>query len=301
MTKEEKLFIIFNPAANRGGAAAQIPKLEALLNSRKIEYQLAITKQPLHATQLAEQAAQAGYPLVVAAGGDGTINEVVNGLAGTETTMGILPYGSGNDFAKMFYLRKSDMEYNLDLILKGESKRIDLGLMNGRYFAASVSMGFTGRVSNYVKQSPDFLRGYAMYLFGVGKILINYYTHNFTITAKDAKGKEQKFLGDFTLCRVGNSKTEGNGFNLTPNAKLDDQLFDVCLVDGVSRGYVLKMLPKVMQGTHVNEPPVTIFRASQIEVVSDLPIPLHIDGEPNIKYKKVDIKIVPRSLKVAYS
>jgi len=298
MVKTNKYFVIVNPAANRGGAAMLIPKLESLFNSKKMAYNLVITKAPEQAIDLAKQAASQDYPIVIAAGGDGTVNEVANGLAGSQTAMGVIPMGSGNDFSKMLALRKTDWEFDLDVILKEKIKKIDLGMMNCRYFASQTSMGFTGRVNNYVKKSPPFLKGYSMFIYSVLKILINYYPHHFKITMQDKDNQIIEREGDYTICDVGNCRFQGDGFQITPQAVMDDGWLDVCLVDTVSRSYILRLLPKVMQGKHIGEPPVHMFRVKKITIESDKIIPLHFDGEPNNKYKKVEIKIAPKVLKV---
>lgn len=296
--KKQEYFLIFNPAADRGRAASLIPKIESLFNSRKINYQLAVTKAPLHATELAKQAVKKGYKIVIAAGGDGTVNEIVNGLAGTDTVMGIIPIGSGNDFSKNLALKKTDLEFNLEVVLRNKVRVVDLGIMNGRYFANQVSMGFTGQISAYTKISPAFLRGYPMYLYSILRMLINYRSYNLHIQFKDENGKAKKIEGDFTLCDVGNSRYEGGGFQVTPDAKIDDEIFDVCIADRVTRKYILRLLPLIMHGQHVNMPHVSMYKVKEITVESDQTIPLHYDGEPNNQYKKVEIKVVPAALKV---
>ncbi|MFH1597910.1 MAG: diacylglycerol kinase family protein [Patescibacteria group bacterium] len=298
MAKQKQFYVIVNPTANRGDAAAMIPQLESLFNTKKIEYKMEVTKAPLHATELARQAASSGYPVIIAAGGDGTVNEVVNGLVGSDSVLGVLPLGSGNDFSKNLALRKQDLDFDLKVLLKKKVKKIDLGIINDHYFASQTSMGFTGRVNNYVKQSPAFLRGYSMMIYSIMRILIDYYPHHLQITMKDDKDKTIKLDGDYTICDVGNGRYEGDGFQLTPDARLDDGILDVCLADTVTRKYILRLLPKIMQGQHVNMPHISMYKVKEITVESDKIIPLHYDGELNNQYKKVVIKVVPAALKV---
>lgn len=301
MTKPSKYFIIFNPAADRGRAASLIPKIESVFNSRHINYQLTVTKAPLQAKELAEKAVAQKYKVVVAAGGDGTVNEVINGLANSQTALGIIPIGSGNDFSKMLVLRPGDLEYNINILLSHKVKKIDLGLLNGRYFINVAAMGFIGRINQYSKTSPKILKGFSMYLYSVLKVLLDYYPHHFQITAKDQNDKILRFDSKFTLCSIGNGRYQGEGFRINPDSEIDDGLLDVCLVDPVSRIYVLRMLSKVMQGTHGQLPEVKMFRVKEITIKSDRAIPLHIDGEPVYDQSVLKIKIAPKALNIICS
>jgi len=298
MNKPTKYFVIVNPAANRDKAAGQIPALESVLNSQKINYELVITKAPLHAQKLAKEAAAKKVSVVIAAGGDGTVNEVINGLARSQTALGVIPIGSGNDFSKMLVLKPEDLQFAVDIILRHKIKKIDLGLINNRYFINVAAMGFIGRINQYTKKSPKFLKGFSMYLYSILKVLIDYYPHHFQITARNQNDKTLKFNNDFTLCSVGNGRYQGEGFRLNPESEIDDGLLDICLVDPVSRLYILRMLSKVIQGTHGKLSAVNMLKVKEITIKSDQVIPLHIDGEPVYDQSELKIKVVPQALNI---
>jgi len=296
--KKSQYLVIVNPAANRGDAAKKIPALESLLNSRKVNYQMLITKKPGEATNLAKQAAKKRFKAVIAAGGDGTANEIANGLAKSNCPLGVIPMGSGNDFSKGLVLRKSDWQFNLDVIIRGRTKKIDLGLINGRYFVNCVGLGFIGQINEFVKKSPAYLRGYTMYFYSVLRIIKNYYPYRFKICMKETGGQKKYQQGLYSICEVSNGKYVGGGFQLTPNAITDDGLLDVCLADQLSRGYILRLLPLIMQGKHLGKPKIHFFQVKKIKVESDKIIPLQVDGEVMSRYKQIEIKVIPQALTV---
>jgi YegS/Rv2252/BmrU family lipid kinase len=231
-----------------------------------------------HAIELARAAGEAGRQMVVAAGGDGTINEVVNGLKqavgdGTAGPLGILPIGSGNDFAR-------SMGIPLNLIQAAQKLRqrqtriVDLGCVNGRYFDNNVGIGFEALVG-IESHKITWFSGMAMYLAAACKTLITFPrpTVNIYLDQKDIREK------DILSISVGNNRRIGGGFLLTPHAQPDDGLLDVCVVDAIPRLKILALLPKIITGNYRGEPAVFLTQSKRLVIESDHPLPVHADGE----------------------
>jgi diacylglycerol kinase (ATP) len=272
--------IILNPWSDRGRAIAY---RESILQwSRPYgQADLVLTERPGHAKELATAAADAGYDLVVAAGGDGTIHEVVNGLVyggRSQTTLGVIPIGSGNDFAYALKLNGNPAAA-AQRLFTGEQRTIDLARIEddkGRFAVVHNGVGF-GFDATITIESRNITRlhGFAMYLVAVLRTIAFYYqTPQCEILFDDEVVRQQ-----LLLLAVGVGPRAGGGFLLTPDANHQDNLLHSCTVNPVGRMTMMAMLPKVMKGTHVRAPFVTMRRNRYIAIRSDLPMPVHTDGE----------------------
>ncbi len=295
--------LILNPVAGRGHAAGVEQPIRRYLADAGVAFDLVRTRAPGHATELAMQAAQEGSQLVVAVGGDGTTNEVVNGLmqaadGGTTSTMSVIPVGSGSDFAHAIGMPR-DLESACRRLVEGERRLVDVGRVElegeqPRYFDNTVGVGFDAIVT-YEALKVKRLRGLALYLPVVLKTVFLYGKAPAVTVAYDG---EELRLPAMMVC-VGNGSREGGGFFVTPDAKIDDGLFDLCVVRELGRLATMRLIPYFMKGTHVGREPVTMTRARRIAVSSPDPLIVHIDGEMLCTDgHKLDIEIIPGSLAV---
>jgi diacylglycerol kinase (ATP) len=296
--------IILNPHAGLDSAKSKIEPLLSLVKelggAEWIE-----TARPRHAIELASQAAEEGYQLVVAAGGDGTAHEVMNGLllvpVERRPYMAILPVGSGNDFCHMTGM-PGQPEEALRQIYANPPGFIDVGLLSmddGRkeYFGSALGIGFDATTTIRAKRLK-FVRGYLMYLTAVLQtIILDHDAPRMQITT-DLESWEE----NVTMLVVMNGKREGGGFFVTPDAVPDDGIFDYAQVCHVSRPMMLRILPEVMKGTHGRLKQVRMGRLHKLELSSDRPLALHLDGEVLAGFEsavqQLSVEIIPQGLQV---
>lgn len=295
--------VILNPVAGRGYGAKVEPQVRRLLEVEGLDFELVRTARPWHAAELATQAADNGYQVVVAAGGDGTSNEVLNGLMATSgrstiPTMGVIPVGSGSDFANTVGI-PSDLQSACRRLANGRTRMMDVCRVTvddqpSRYFGNVVGIGFDGFV-NVESRKIKRLRGVAQYLPAVLKTVFLYYKA--PLVTIEFNGQEM-ILPALMIC-VANGPREGGGFFIAPQAQPDDGLFDLCIAREVSRLAILGLIPHFMKGTHVNREPITMARARQVTVSSSDHLVAHMDGEILCTdAHKIACEILPRQLQI---
>ncbi len=215
--------------------------------------------------------------MLVAVGGDGTVNEVVRGIieSGGKGTvkLGIIPAGTGNDLVRTLNIPIITKEA-VQVLINGHVKCLDLGKINGDYFVNIVGIGFDGAVANEVNRDVRWLKGKYAYMYAILKMLITYKSPMMKITIDD-----QILEGRYFLVAVGNAKYYGGGIKILPDADPVDGLFDICVVEDIPKREVLKVLPKMSQGRHVDYPPVKIYRGKKIKVDSTERVLIQADGE----------------------
>lgn len=273
--------VILNPWSDRGRAQQQKEKILAL-GQQYGGLDLVLTERPGHGRALARQAANEGYDLVVAAGGDGTVHEVVNGLVRgdkADVKLGVIPLGSGNDFSYGLGIAHNDLETAVRRLFMGQPRIIDLGRVEDearRYevFVNNFGIGFDAIVV-ITTEGITRLHGFLMYLVAVLRTITFYYQTPRLKMLFDEEKVDQETL----FLAVGVGRRGGGGFLLTPNARQDDNLIDSCLVNPIGRLTMLYMLTKVMKGTHVSSKHVTMRQNYRIIVNSTVPMPIHTDGE----------------------
>lgn len=299
-----KVKIILNPMADMGSAWQAANDLRPIV----AEYGHADwsgTVYPTHATELAKQAGEQGYDMIIAIGGDGTVHEAINGLMQipekTRPILGVVPVGSGNDFAHSIGIpMKSD--HALAHALNGEASTVDIGRMtdeNGRreYFDNTIGIGFDAVVTIRSHKLP-VVRGFLMYLTAVIQtILLNHQPSNMLLEA-DGESWEQSNL----MVAICNGPREGGGFMIAPEAKNDDGLFHYMMIAKCSRPMMFRLVPEVMNGTHGRFDLVKMGTCKKFSLDSDKPIYVHADGEVYTSFgsnlHKVDFEILPGALKV---
>jgi YegS/Rv2252/BmrU family lipid kinase len=299
-----KIKIILNPMADMGNAWRIARDLRSITEEHG-GMDWSGTVYPGHAIQLAKQAGEQGYDLVIAMGGDGTVHEVMNGLMQLPTErrpiLGVVPAGSGNDFGHGIGA-PTDAAKALHRAIHGEPSTVDLGLMtaeDGRreYFDNTLGIGFGAIVTIRSHRLP-LLRGFLMYLTAVLQtILLDHNPIHMQIEV-DGKRMEEDIIY-LILC---NGPREGGGFLIAPEAKIDDGILDYAMITNVSRLKMLRIVPEVMKGTHGRFKEVTISTCQKFTLTADRPLYIHADGEifsgPGTDLHKVSFEIVPNALKV---
>lgn len=297
--------LIFNPHADRGRCGKKAEKLKPLAESlADVHWQM--TSSPGHATDLAHAALDEGYERVIALGGDGTVHEVVNGLmqqcASKRLPLGIVPIGSGNDVAFACHL-PTDAEAAMRSAVTGPLRPIDIGVVKddaGRslYFDNSVGMMFDAAV-NIQSRRIHRIYGFAMYLTATLRALME--NHRPTRTRLWIDGIQEE--RDLVMVTVGNGPREGGGYLTTPQAKNDDGVLDLLLVDPISRWRMLSLMPSVMKGRHVTADCVAIKTCRNLIMETESALPIHVDGELWAPYernvRRIEIEVLPHALQVA--
>jgi diacylglycerol kinase (ATP) len=290
----EKYAIILNPQAGRGIAAKREQELFKIFKTEIGAYDLYRTEYPNHAKEIAASLKN-DYSVIIAAGGDGTVHETVNGMMGGTAALATIPLGSGNDFIKMLNLPKTLPEI-IEVIKQNKRKKIDIGKVGESYFPNSLGIGFDALVTKESKKVKK-LRGFLIYFYAVLKTVFSYHNESVTFSANGKTEQREIFL-----IAVGNGKAEGGGFYLTPAAEFDDGLLDVCIIRGLSKREIFKYLPKAMNGKHVHLEQVEMLRTNQLQILSENGITAHADGEIlGLDLKILDISLLPLALEVIYN
>lgn len=299
-----KAKIILNPMADMGNAWRVARDLRSITEQHgSVDW--SGTVYPGHAIQLAQQAGEQGYDMVIAMGGDGTIHEVINGLMRVpeekRPSLGVVPVGSGNDFAHGIHVSRIPTEA-LTCALDGEASTVDLGLMtdeHGRkeYFDNTLGIGF-GAVVTIRSHKLPILRGFLMYLTAVIQTII--LDHN--PMAMQIETDDQKWEQSAIYLVICNGPREGGGFLIAPEAKIDDGLFHYAMITNVSRAMMFRIVPEVMKGTHGRFKQVRMGTCKKFTLSADRPLYIHADGEiftgPGTDLRKVSFEILPNALKV---
>jgi YegS/Rv2252/BmrU family lipid kinase len=298
-----KTTVILNPTAGRGAGSQLAPQIEAHLRDQGLEFDLATTNAPDHAVHLAKEAVDLGHERLIAIGGDGTFNEVLNGLmqaGGTpdEAALGIVPIGTGNDMA---YGADLPLEWQqaCQIIAKGATRVLDVGHVQcdndaALYFGNGVGIGFDAIV-NMESRKLKRLRGFFLYFVALMKTLMAYY--HAPVVAIDVDGETMNLSS--LMVSIMNGQRFGGGFYMTPDAQMDDGLFDVCVTGKVARPKMVGFVPRFMRGTHVTDRRVTITQGRQIAVAIETPWAAHVDGEVyGVGAKRFEVGLIPKRLRL---
>lgn len=294
MTKQIK--IILNTFGGRISGSARQRMVEQALQKAGLDFDLQATDHPGHGIELARQATEAGWPIVVAAGGDGTINEVVNGLVqaagdGEAGTLGILPLGTANDLADGLGLPQ-ELNAACQRLARGQTRLIDVGQVNDRYFANNSAVGLEPVVT-HIHDQMRWIKGNARYITAALKAIVTAKPWNMEITWDDGH-----FAGSVILVSVGNTTRTGGEFYMTPHAKVDDGLLDFIFAADLSRLQLVKLLPQTFSGKHIHHPGITYTQTTQLTIVS-APTPIQADGEIfDHNATHITYRIIPQKLRV---
>jgi len=289
-----KILLIVNPIAGKNNGAAALQQAAPLLKERAISYDVHVSKFAGHAIQLAHQVDLSGYDGIVAVGGDGTLFELLNGLLTRTSTLDIpigqIPVGTGNSFIKDLAI--NSIEDAVAKIASGRTRRVDVGWFScpkgGYFFINLLGMGFVANVAHRAGKYKAL--GATSYILGVfeevillksvpTELIIDGYVHQ----------------RDAIFVEICNSTKTGGNMIMAPNAKIDDGLLDVILLNKISRTKLLSIFPQIFKGTHVEQPCVETFRGQQIKVITEIPQKLTPDGEV-FGTTPIEVTILPKKI-----
>ena len=290
-----RYLVILNPVAGRGRVRREWPRMAERLRAAGIGFDLARTDAPGAGIGLAERAARA-YDAVIAAGGDGTVHEVVNGLlrAGGGAALGVLPLGSGDDFVKMLPSRDP-----VERLAQGRPRAFDAGRIRAggaiRYFSNGMDIGFGAHASRNVCEVPAFLTGLGAYLGALALTLVRYPKHAVRLQLDG----EPPFAQTTAMTAVMNGRAFGGSFHVCPDARADDGMLDLLMVDAIGRLSILGLVPKIMRGTHAGDPRLRLLRAKSVMIESETPLLVEADGEIVFEdARRLQVEILPGALRV---
>lgn len=298
--------IIVNPVSGRGAGARSIPQIETQLQAHGLEYDIELTRAPWHAAELAEKASLAGCDVVVAAGGDGTANEVLNGIVragkqgGNQSAMGVLSVGRGNDFAYGAGIPLNVAD-GCQALAHDRRQMIDVGYVvggdypEGRYFGNGIGIGFDA-VVGFEALKLKWLTGFPSYIVAALKTIFLYYQAPLVEIELEEGGEKKRTL----MISVMNGRRMGGGFMMAPQGIIDDGRFDICIADQVSRPRILGLIPKFMQGSQEGQAEVHTYRTAGVRVTAiEGSLPAHADGETLCEAgQSLEATILPKQVEV---
>jgi YegS/Rv2252/BmrU family lipid kinase len=290
--------VILNPMARHGAGRRLQPSLERALGEQGLDFDIVLTDGPGHAVELARGAAEAGIDRVVAAGGDDTVHEVANGLmkAATPAALGLIPIGTGNDFVKMVPGSATRAE-SFRTLATGALSPMDVGVArwdgHAEYFMNAMGTGVDVEVVRQMRRS-DWLPGTVIYLGALLRALRGYRPMQIRI---DVDG--EVITGRIMLLAVCNGPSIGGSFRICPDARPDDGILDVCLVRELPIHRIMRVLPRVLRGTHARQEGVSMSRGSLIRLsAGGAALPFQLDGELRETEDDIHVSLAGRKLNV---
>jgi YegS/Rv2252/BmrU family lipid kinase len=286
-----EILLLANPECNHGRSRDRVSRVNDLLHDRGILFELRITGSAEEVEEEARNAAHRRIPLVVVCGGDGTVHYAVNGLAGTDTVMAILPCGRGNDLARVLGIPKDPVEA-IDVALRGVTRPIALGRAGNRYFVTVATLGFDSAVAAEAARPHPGIPMRLDYIYSLLRSLIRYQCPKVRLS-----GDFGSYEGKVFLCATGNTSHYGGGMKILPDARPEIASLEICLIKALPRLKAAILFPTVFRGTHIRFREVEIFSTKSVDISSDYPLPIYADGEP-VGETPIRLEIVPDSLKV---
>lgn len=298
--------LIVNPRAGTDSAPDQLVTINRRLRERFGPLDIVITTSEDDARSEGRRAADEACALLFIAGGDGTVNEVVNGVAGAaqgleRVTFGVLPLGTGNDFASALGI-PGDVDDALDVLLDGAQLAVDVGVLNDQYFVNVSAGGFIAEVSDAVNPQMKTVAGKLAYLLGGVQVLLDYTPLHTRLEipaggeARAAAGRPPSFpaetaLAAFAVC---NSRLVGGGRLIAPDALVDDGRLDVCLIRAMPTLEFVALLRRVSEGEHVEDERVTYFQTPALNLAFDRAAKVNIDGQV-LETDRCAYRVLPRA------
>lgn len=269
-----KPFFIINEKAGNGRARQYWSHIREYLARLELPHESHVTAKPGEAIEVAREASMRAYSPIIAVGGDGTVNEVVNGLQGNGV-LGVIPAGTGNDFARMLNIPRQP-EMALRRLLGGRPRKVDLLEWNGKLVAGAVGIGIDGAIAADMNRCLWQKRwGTGGYVISMCKTLTTFQPFRLHLKVD----LRELVIPHCWLVAVGNSKFYGGGMNICPKAKHDDGLLDLCVVGRLTRGQFLRLFPSVFSGRHIHHPKISYLQGRKVHVSTEPAVFVHGDGE----------------------
>jgi len=295
----DEISLFLNPVAGRGRATKYAESIIAEFRNHGISVNLTESVAERDLEEKVYRAATNGSKTIIVAGGDGSVHEAVNGIlqAGTDSALGIIPVGTGNDFAKAI---KASRDWRMAArVIAGKirdntpARRIDVGKMNQRYFANGAGIGFDAKINGIAKKY-DWPIGDLVYLLAVFEGLWDGVT---TPTVK-IRAADYAYDGPITLANISNGPWVGGMFHIAPMAQVDDGFFDLIIADPMSRARILPLIPKLMRGSHIGKPGIHHLQLDTFSLSSTAPLPNHLDGESQPLQSEFKIQMLRNALRI---
>jgi YegS/Rv2252/BmrU family lipid kinase len=291
---------LVNPASGNGATGRRWPELARRASALGLQGDTLLSERPGHLIELAREAVDSGATLVVAVGGDGTLNEVVNGVAGRGVELASIPLGTGMDFGRTYDV-PTKFEDAVRVALEGDVRTIDAGHVTyltwsgetaERYFANVSSVGMSGAVAQRANGMSKVLGGKVTFFYALTRVFLEWQNTEVTVRLDDAERR-----GRMHDVIVANGAWHGGGMMLAPDAAPDDGQFDVVLIGDVSKIDFLTTAPKIYKGKHVHHPKVEVLRSRRVEVDAPVPLPIELEGE-QVGTTPAAFSVVPGALRV---
>ena len=265
-----RLRLIFNPAAGRGRARRHVREAEEHLRSLGAQVETVASASPDDLTRLAAEGSRGDFDRVVVCGGDGTLHRAVRDFDLARTPLALLPLGSGDDFAKVCGIPRN-LRAACEAAVRGTVREVDVAHANGIRYMGVAGLGFDSEVAQYANENAKFLRGSAVYLYAILRVLPRFTPHRVRIDGR----RDEEIM----FATVGNSRQYGGGIRINPAAEIDDDQLDLCIVHRTSRFQLLKTLPLAYSGAHVRSKFVETGRSREFHFESERPMDVYADGE----------------------
>ncbi|HXG77167.1 MAG TPA: diacylglycerol kinase family protein [Gaiellaceae bacterium] len=300
MSAPDAVFLV-NPASSGGSTGRRWPEIAHRAAALGLRGDALLSQGPGHLSELAAQAVREGARLLVVVGGDGTVHEVVNGLApDADVELAVVPHGTGWDFVRTFGIPR-DVDGALRVALEGRPRTIDLGLASFRSwageparatFANVASAGISGAIAQRANETTKALGGRISYYWATLAVFVGWSTGELSVTVDDEVRAGRMI--DVLVC---NGRFLGGGMMMCPEAEPDDGLFDVLLIGDVTKRDLLFTLPKTYRGRHLPHPRLELLRGRTVTIEAEEPLPVELDGEqPGTTAARFEVR--PRALRL---
>jgi diacylglycerol kinase (ATP) len=296
---ENAVFLV-NPASGNGATGKRWPELARRASALGLQGDTLLSERPGHLIELARDAVEGGATLVVAVGGDGTLNEVVNGVAGRDVDLATIPLGTGMDFGRTYGI-PTKFDDAVRVALAGDMRTIDAGRVRyrtwagepaERFFANVSSVGMSGAVAQRANGMSKALGGKVTFFYALARVFLEWKNTEVTVRLDDTErhGRMHDVI-------VANGVWHGGGMKLAPDAAPDDGKFDVVLIGDVAKIDFLTTAPKIYKGKHIHHPKVEVLRSTRVEVDAPVQLPIELEGE-QVGTTPATFEIVPGALRV---
>ncbi|MEQ8555833.1 MAG: diacylglycerol kinase family lipid kinase [Cyclobacteriaceae bacterium] len=287
---KKRIFVVANPGAGHKKIEEVLRELVDFASSKDYDYDVYLTAKNRNGLKTVKENFEEAHSDLVILGGDGTINEAINGLT-FDRPVGIVPCGSANDFCKNIKVGQT-IEQQIQTAITGKKRQIDLGLCGERKFINGVGIGFDGQIAADIARSTRNLRGPFKYYYHVLRILAAYQSKETGYHFNDLD-ESKKLL----LLTIANGTTFGGSFKLNPNAVIDDGLLDVCVIEKINPLLRFLNIPRLKSGSHIKLKQVNIHQTTEIKIDEQPLLNAHVDGEL-LGHPPFHIKVLPKALTI---
>ena len=297
-SKTDKWLFIVNPAAGNRITEKYAEKVREMVNISGIDAEIVFTRHKGHATQIARDYSEQGFVNIIAVGGDGTMNEIVQGLIDKENiTLGIVPSGTGNDFIQILGFPDKFTENDWQVFFEKNTVKMDVGHCNNNYFLNGMGLGFDAQVAseNYTEDGEVKAGKSSKYLWHILKTLLFYKEHQMHSFSDNRKQSTKCFINT-----IANGRRFAGEYFLTPKAIANDGLLDVCMIKELSFFERIKIFMKVPEGAHLENKNVNYYQTDSLRLEFDKEVPYHLDGELFFS-SKFEVDILPEKLNFIYN